>query len=131
MSARFGANTVDHIYRWLGYFTSLYLIAAAVEFFAHLHAAYPEAERLLDALSEPYLGALATYVVLKELRKRRGVPPLHRGEHFVAAWLILLAVTTLAVAFTATYRFDPVYHLIISNSLASFIIFLGSRIHRP
>lgn len=122
--------TIDRIYVWLGYFTSFYLVVTAIEFFTNLHAAHPVVERVLDALSEPYLGALATYVVLKELRQRRGVPPLHRGERFVAAWLILLAATTLSVVLTEAYRFDLAYHLIISNSLASFVIYLGSKVHR-
>lgn len=124
-------GAIDRLYYWLGHFTGFYLMATAVEFFSNLHLAYPAVERVIDAFSEPYLGALAVYVVLKELRQRRGVPPLHRGERFVIAWLILLAATTLAVAFTQTYRFDMAYHAIISNSLASLLIYIGSRLHRP
>lgn len=128
---RFRAVTIDHIYFWLGYFTSLYLILSAVEFFSNLHVAYPAVEQALDALSEPYLSALAIYVILKELRKRRGVFSLHRGERFVVAWFVLLAATTLAVMFTDTYHFDLAYQLIIANSLASFVIYFGSQLHRP
>ncbi|MDP3727141.1 MAG: hypothetical protein Q8R35_00705 [bacterium] len=128
---KFRAVTIDRIYIWLGYFTSLYLVLSAVEFFSNLHLTHPVVEHTLDALSEPYLSALAIYVVLKELRKRRGVFSLHRGERFVAAWVVLLAATTLAVMFTDTYHFDLAYHLILSNSLASLVIYLGSQLHRP
>lgn len=124
-------GTIDRVYFWLGHFTTLYLTVTAIEFFSNLHIHYPAVERFIDALSEPYLGALAVYVVLKELRQRRGVPPLHRGERFVFAWLILLAATTLAVVFTQTYRFDTAYYAIVSNSLASLLIYVGSRLHRP
>lgn len=128
---RIHALTIDRLYAWLGHFTSLYLVVSAIEFFSNLHFRYPTVELALDALSEPYLGALATYVVLKELRKHRGAPSLHRGERFVIAWLALLGLTTAAVVFTAAYRFDVAYKLIISNSLASLMIYIGSRLHRP
>ncbi len=123
--------TIDRIYFWLGYFTVFYLALSALEFFSNLHIRYPEFEHMLDALSEPYLGALAIYVVLKELRKRRGMSSLHQGERFVIAWLILLSAATLAVMGTDLYRFDIAYRLIISNSLASLMIYIGSRIHHP
>jgi len=128
---RFRTVTVDRIYFWLGYFTIFYLILSAVEFFSNLHVSYPVVEHALDALSEPYLSALAIYVVLKELRKRRGVISLHRGERFVVAWVILLIATTLAAVLTDTYQFDRAFHLIISNSLASLVIYIGSQLHRP
>lgn len=128
---KFRALTIDRIYFWLGYFTSFYLVLSAIEFFSNLHVRYPTVEYALDALSEPYLGALATYVVLKELRKRRGTPSLHQGERFVIAWLILLVATTFTVVLTDFYHFDVAYRLIISNALASLMIYIGSRIHTP
>lgn len=123
--------TLDRLYVWLGVFTGLYLAASAIEFFSNLHYIYPIIERLLDAFSEPYLGALAIYVVLKEIRKHRGASSARHGERFVIAWLTLLGITTVVVAATNVYRFDISYQLIISNSLASLMIYLGSRLHRP
>lgn len=128
---KFRTLTIDRVYFWLGYFTVFYLLLSAIEFFSNLHIRHPEIEHVLDAFSEPYLGALATYVVLKELRKRRGTPSLHQGERFVVAWVILLAATTLAAVLTDFYHFDAAYHLIISNALASLVIYIGSRIHHP
>ena len=130
---RINSLTIDHLYVWLGHFTNLYLALIAVEFFSNLHLAHPTLELALDAFSEPYLGALAVYVVLKEIRKRRlgSARSFHRGEWFVITWLALLTLTTLAVALTDTYRFDAAYKLIISNSIASLMIYLGSRLHRP
>ena len=128
---KFRTLTIDRIYFWLGYFTVFYLALSAIEFFSNLHVRYPGVEHILDALSEPYLGALAVYVVLKELRKRRGTTSLHQGERFVAAWLILFGATTLGIVFTDLYQFDLAYHLIISNALASLMVYIGSRIHTP
>lgn len=125
-------SSVQRLHFWLGWFTNLYLAAIAAEFFSNLHLVYPLPERLLAAFAEPYLGALAVYVVLKELRKHRDGPrPHRRGEWFVIAWLALLVVTTAAVAFTELYRFDTAYQLVIQNSLASLLIYIGSRIHKP
>lgn len=127
------AFTVDRLYLGLGFFTNLYLALIAIEFFSNLHLTHPALELMLDALSEPYLGALAVYVVLKEIRKRRpeGAGTSHHGERFVIAWLVFLGLTTLAVVFTERYRFDLVYGLIISNAAASAMLYLGSHIHKP
>lgn len=126
-------HAIDQLYFWLGVFTNLYLIVIAVEFFSNLYFRYPQLEILLDALSEPYLGSLAVYTVLKEIRKRRpgGLVSLHRGEWFVAAWLVLLVLTTVAVIFSKGYYFDLMYKLVLTNSLASLMIYIGSRINRP
>ncbi len=125
-------SILDHLYFWLGAFTNLYLVGIAVAFFAGFAAHYPTVEKLLDALTEPYLGALAVYTVLKEIQKRRsGQSAARRGEWYVAAWLLLLVLATLAVASSEPYRFDTVYKLIIANSLAALMIYIGSRIHRP
>lgn len=129
---RFAAITVDRLYRWLGLFTDFYFLALAFEFFSNLHLAYPLFEKVLDTFAEPYLGTLAVYVVLKEIRKRRsGAAPRHRGEWFVIVWLLLLAATTAAVGLTERYQFDTAYKLVIENSIASLMIYIGSRIHRP
>lgn len=123
-------HAVDRLYLWLGLFTNAYLLLIAAEFFSSLHLRYPAVERLLEAFSEPYLGALAVYVVLKEIRKRRSSSPIpaHRGEWFVYSWLGLLVLTTLAVTLTERYHFDAVYQAVIQNSLAALTIFLGARI---
>lgn len=123
--------SIDQLYRWLGYFTGLFLILVALEFFFSIHLTHPFLGRFLDALSEPYLGALAVYVVLKEVRKHhmQDMRSRHRGERFVWAWLLLLGSTTLLVALTGRYHFDGAYQLVISNSLASLMIYVGSRIH--
>lgn len=126
------AHSVDRLYFWLGVFTDVYLIAIAFEFFTNLHQTYPVPERILSALSGPYLGALAVYVVLKELRKRRTSSPisLHLGERYVWAWLALLAATTAAVAGTARYRFDASYEAVMANSLTALMVYLGARISK-
>lgn len=124
-------HVIDRLYEWLWLFTVIYLVLAAAGFLFDLYAVYPVVGQIIEAFSDPYLGALGVYVVLKEIRKRKGTPPLHSGEYFVVAWLILLAVSTLLVAFTPYYRFEAAYSSIISSGLASSMIYLGSRLHRP
>ncbi len=125
-------KTLHRLYFWLGLFTDLYLILVAFEFFTNLHLRYPAFEQILDALSEPYLGALAVYVVLKEIHKHRtGGASLHRGEWFVVAWLMLLGITTVMVAFTERYRVDLIYTAVIESSLGSLMIYIGSKLHKP
>lgn len=123
---------VDRLYTGLGIFTGIYLLSITLEFFGLLHAQYPTVELFLSALQEPYLATLAIYVILKELRRQHmhNHFSLHRGEHFVVMWLLLLVATSYAVLFTKQYQFDLSYRLVISNSLASLIIFLGSRLQK-
>lgn len=129
---KYPRSVIDRLYFWLGLFTNVFLVGTAVAFFIDLASSFPVTEKLIDALTEPYLGALGVYTVLKEIAKHRtGRRALHRGEWYVVAWLLLLAVSTSAVALTDQYRFDLVYRLIITNSLAALMIYIGSRIHRP
>ena len=129
---RYERSVTDRLYVWLGFFTNVYLLLIAIEFFSGAQRRYPQLAALLDTFSEPYLGALAVYVVLKEIHKRRGTRlSRHRGEWFVAAWLTLLIITTVLVAATAFYPFDLVYRLVIANSLTALMIYFGARIRTP
>lgn len=124
-------EAVDWLYIILWVFTYLYLGALAIFFFANLKVTVPVLFVFLDALQEPYLGALGVYVVLKEIRKRRhSHPSRYLGEFFVIFWVLLLAISTVAV-FIGAYTFDAAYKIIFTNSLAALIIFIGSRINRP
>ena len=125
-------RAVDWLYFWLGLSTHLYGATAAVLFFARAGSEWPVLAGLLGAFQEPYLGGLAVYVVLKEIEKRRhGRPSRHYGEYFVVAWMGLLFVSTMFVLFFAEYSFDAVYKVIITNSLATLVIYIGGFINRP
>lgn len=122
---------VDWIFIVLGWFTHIYGTLLTVLFFLHADMAWPIVVGLLQALQEPYLGALGVYVVLKEVRKRaHKEKSLHKGEFFVGMWLLLLLTSTLSVIFISRYHFDLVYKMIITNSLATLIIYLGGVINR-
>lgn len=124
-------EAIDWLYIVLWVFTYLYLGALAIFFFADLEGTTPVFLVFLDALQEPYLGALGVYVVLKEIRKRiRSHPSRYFGEFFVVFWLLLLVVSTVAVL-VGPGTFDAAYKIIFTNSLAAVIIFIGSRINRP
>ena len=87
---------------------------------------------LLGAVSEPYLGAVGIYVILKEIRKRKiARESRHYGEIYVWLWLILLLTGSSLVLLTKNFHFDTIMRLIITNSLASFVIYIAGKIHRP
>jgi len=81
---------------------------------------------IVETFSEPYLGALGIYIVVNEIRRRRGknVHP-HFSTAFATSWMILLLVSTVLVYLGDTYHFNTVYRTIVTNSFAAFIIRLG------
>ena len=125
-------EAVDWLYRILGIFTYCYLAVLAVFFFFGLDRVYPVIFIFLDALQEPYLGALGVYVLLKEVRKRRrAYPSIYFGELFVVLWTAIVFMATLAVLLSDNFQFGNTYRIIFTNSAAALIIFLGSIINRP
>lgn len=131
---RFATNhrAIDALYFIIGALTHFYGVALAFLFLFRAALSWPLLVGALDALQGPYLGGLGVYVILKEIRKRHHhEPSKHYGEFFVAMWLILLTVSTLMVFFSRAYYFDGVYKLIIANSLATLLIYIGGLINRP
>lgn len=125
-------NGVDALYFSIGAFTHFYGAALAFLFLFRAALSWPLLVGALDALQEPYLGGLGVYVILKEIRKRRHrEPSKHYGEFFVAMWLILLVASTITVFFSPQYHFDETYKLIITNSLATVVIYIGGMVNRP
>lgn len=87
----------------------------------------PKVIYVLDAFSEPYLGAIGIYVVVTEIRRRRGKNGWsHLAGVFVWSWLLFMAVSTMIVFLGETYYFNSVYKAIITNSFAALIIRLGA-----
>lgn len=128
----FKKEAIDWLYFWLGSFTNIYLFTLTAFFFTGAYGEWKILSGFLEALQEPYLGAVGIYVVLKEIRKRRyGLTSRHRGEIFVFLWGLLLFISSLFVVFVPFYNFDEVYKLIITNSLATILIYIASLINRP
>lgn len=119
------------LYGSLGAFTHFYGASLALLFFTQSHEFYSVFVNVLDAFEEPYLGSLGIYVVLKEISKRSGASERRRrGEYFVLGWGILLIASTAYVLFSSAYEFTPVYKLILTNGIATVMIYIGSVIHR-
>lgn len=126
------SNGADALYFIIGGLTHFYGVTLALLFFFRASLSWPLLVGILDALQGPYLGGLGVYVILKEIRKRRHQEPSkHWGEWFVAMWLVLLGVSSALVFFSAAYAFDITYKLIIANSLATLVIYIGGLINRP
>ena len=131
-NAALNKEAIDWLYFWLGSFTNIYLFTLAVFFFTQVAGEWKVLSGFLEALQEPYLGAVGIYVVLKEIRKRRyGLTSRHRGEIFVFLWSLLLFISSIFVAFSSLYDFDGIYKLIITNSIATMLVYIAGLINRP
>jgi len=122
---------LDWLYFTLWALTHLYLLLVAVFYFARLADFFPQGVMFFDSFDEPYLGAVATYTILKEVRKKRGVRRRYHGGIFVVYWLILFLVAAVAAWRYPLYRFDGMLHIMLTNALAPSIIWIGSFIHKP
>lgn len=121
-------NYVDLLYVSLSVFTYLYVILSALTFAFQENGPYLLAYSL-DALSEPYLGALAIYVLVKEIERRnlsKEDCKKRRGELFVIIWLSFLFAATAITYFSDVYNLNEIYQTIVTNSLAAIIIRIGS-----
>lgn len=119
-------NFLDILRFFLGVFTYLYLGLTIVTFF--LGPTAPKSfPYIVDALSEPYLGALGIYVVIKEIERRRGKkiekPML---ELFAIIWLLFLITATALTFFSEKYPPNIVYKVVVTNALAALIIRIGT-----
>ncbi|MDO8561153.1 MAG: hypothetical protein Q7R91_02975 [bacterium] len=86
---------------------------------------------VVDAFSEPYLGVLGIYVVVNEIRKRRGsVAHPHFASIFAGVWAAFLITSTLIVVLGDTYYFNDMYRTVVTNSLAALIIRVGAIVSK-
>ena len=121
-------NFVDFLYYILSIFTYFYLAAVILVFFFE-NRFPPVIPYVVDALSEPYLGALGVYVVVKEIERRRGRQIRRRwGEFFAHIWILFLIAATSTVYFSEYYHLTPLYQTVVTNALAALIIRIGTII---
>ncbi len=117
---------VDLLYVFLGIFTYIYLFLSIVAFF--FYEKVPRAiPNIIDVLSEPYLGALGIYVVVKEIERRRGKVRHKRfGELFAVIWFLFFISATALTYFSEEYQLNEIYKTVVTNSLAALIIRIGT-----
>ncbi|MFY9462527.1 MAG: hypothetical protein WAP51_05015 [Candidatus Sungiibacteriota bacterium] len=125
-------QALDWLYLALATFTYIYFFAIAALFFTRRGGYFLVLTRALSALSQPYLGSVGVYTILKEIRKRRaGEEGKHWGQLFVFLWTALLIASSILVIFSRAYIFDEIASVIITIGLGIFIIYLGALIHKP
>ena len=119
-------NLIDLLYIFLSIFTYVYLGISIVTFF--FEEAVPKSfPHIVDILSEPYLGALGIYVVVKEVERRRGKIQTKRwGEAFTAIWFLFFITATLLTFFSESYHLEGIYKTVVTNALAAIIIRIGT-----
>ena len=120
-------HSFELIYSFFGFITHSYLFVILILFFFQTYST-KSFINLVDSLSEPYLGIIGIYLVLKEISIRTGRQKPHRvwGESFVAVWVMLLFLSSFLTFVSESYHVDEVYRLIVTNSLASLIIRMGT-----
>lgn len=128
----FFKNAVDALYFWLGIFTYLYFFTVAFLYLGGLSFHENISTKIVEALAEPYLGAVAIYTILKETRKRnKHLKSRHWGEIFIILWLLLFLISSTVSLFSDFYVFNNTLKLIITVALSVGIIYVGGTIHRP
>ena len=117
---------VDLLYVSLGVFTYIYLLLSIVAFF--FYSSVPRSlPHIIDTLSEPYLGSLGIYVVVKEIERRRGKVKKRRfGDLFAVVWFIFFLSATALTYFSEEYGLNEIYKTVVTNSLAALIIRIGT-----
>lgn len=122
----FYKNFIDILYVFLSIFTYLYLAATIYVFFFQKSAPHALAE-IIETLSEPYLGALGVYVVVKEIERRRGKKVTRRwGELFTVIWFFFFISATALTYVSENYEVGGIYKTVVTNALASLIIRIGT-----
>ncbi|MBI2446352.1 MAG: hypothetical protein HYV51_00840 [Parcubacteria group bacterium] len=125
-------SAVDLLYYIVGLFTTLYFFVAAYLFFLDAGVYNGLFIKIFDSLSEPYLGSVGIYVILKEVRKRQlKTKSKHLGEYFVFSWLILFIVAVGFVWISPNYHFDEIMGAITTITLALTVIYTGGLLHKP
>jgi len=121
-------NISEILYFLFGLVTYLYLAIAIVVFFFE-KSLPPLLPRVVEIFSEPYLGVLGVYVVVKEIERRRGhVKTRAWGELFGIIWFFFLVVATLFTFYSDNYHASEIYKTVVTNALAALIIRIGTMI---
>lgn len=123
---------IDILFVLLSIFSYFYIITLAFLFFGQLWREYYTISFFVMALSEPYLGAVAVYTILKEFRKKKHkLGSLHKGEIFVILWGLMLVIALTVTIFSDNYVLGEPLKIIITNGIAVSLIYIGSVIHKP
>jgi len=119
-------HIIDLLYFFLSIVTYSYLALSAVTFFFEKQVPkfFPN---IIEIFSEPYLGVLGIYVVVKEIERRRGkVEPRTWSELFAILWFGFFIVATVLTYYSDNFEVSEVYKTVVTNSLAAIIIRLGT-----
>lgn len=125
-------SAIDLLYYAVGFFTSLYFLSAIYLLFIGAGLYHEIAVKIFYALSEPYLGSVGIYVILKEIRKRNlRVKSKHFGEYFVLAWSTLFLISVGLVIWSPNFTFDTLMSAVTTITLALVVIYTGGVVHKP
>ncbi|MBI4114851.1 MAG: hypothetical protein HY445_03350 [Candidatus Niyogibacteria bacterium] len=121
------ARVIDILYVAFAIFTYLYIFLSAISFF--FHDKTPSAILfLIEALSDPYLGALGLYIVIRDIERRRKTKnkkKKSKSELFVPLWVFFLVCASLFLFFVPNEVLHGLYKIIVTNAVAAVIMRIG------
>ena len=135
LSHVFRQYVYDHGIKILHFFLRVliycYLGIAVFAFFAP-HYAPHSLLYIVDAFSEPYLGALGVYIVVKEIKRRRTLrgdatrPSRPNFELYPLLWFLFLVTSTIAIYYSEHYVAGTLYQTVVTDAFAVMIIRIGT-----
>lgn len=115
---------IDILYVFLTIGTYVYYVFSIITFFFEksLPNLFPQ---IVETLSEPYLGVLGVYVVVKEVERRKGkITKRSWGDLFATFWFFFLVAATLST-YLGYNETNEIYKTVVTNALAAMIIRIG------
>jgi len=119
-------NFVDILYVIFSIFTYLYLVLSVVTFFFHTFVPH-SLPFAIEALSDPYLGALGVYIVIHGIEKKRRKTK-SKGQLFVSLWALFFVVASVFLYFVPDSTVENLYKTIVTNAFAAVILRVGMLI---
>ncbi|PIR69751.1 MAG: hypothetical protein COU47_01570 [Candidatus Niyogibacteria bacterium CG10_big_fil_rev_8_21_14_0_10_46_36] len=116
-------KSIDILYILFSIFTYLYLAVSVFTFFFHTFVpdSLPFA---IEALSDPYLGALGIYIVIHGIEKKRRKTK-SKGQLFVPLWTLFFIIASVFLYFVPDQTLDTLYKTVVTNAFAAIILRVG------
>lgn len=118
----FHEHFTDVVYRFFNTFIYSYLTLSVVTFFFSEHVP-PAFSFIIEALSEPYLGAVGVYLLLREVGRRRTKEGTKPKDYFILFWFIFFVGATVFTYYVpSTPLVSELYKIVVTNSFAAIIL---------
>lgn len=115
-------KSIDILYVIFSIFTYLYLALSVIAFFFHTFV--PDSlPFIIEALSDPYLGALGLYIVMHGLYRKK--KSRSHGQLFVPLWALFFLFASAFIYFVPDHTLETLYKTVVTNAFAALILRVG------